>query len=224
MSSARSMSDSAAEVFVTIAIPTFNRAALLRDCLISALGQAYQNFEVLVSDNASTDETPELLKEFSDPRLRVIRQKTNIGLIRNFNACLAEARGDYVVFVPDDDRIRPWMLERCIALIKHEPQLSAVIALCDTRSTTLGRTWPGLASSRLRTGIWNGTDVLMEYLKDQISVTMCSVMLRTAALRAAGGLRVRPSFRRRCGSMGSSFVDRKGWIDQRILRHIPFSQ
>src|SRR4051794_12551277 len=80
--------------FVTIAIPTFNRADLLVDCLRSALAQTYSAFEVVVSDNASTDHTQEVLSRFTDRRLRVIRQDRNIGLLPNWNACLAAAKGD----------------------------------------------------------------------------------------------------------------------------------
>ena len=96
---------------VTIAIPTFNRARLLKDCILSALSQTYQHFEIVVSDNASTDETVEVLRQFRDRRLRVIRQRSNIGMLPNWNACLAEAKGDYILFVSDDDRIAPWMLK-----------------------------------------------------------------------------------------------------------------
>src|SRR5450759_2852582 len=84
------------EPLLTIAIPTFNRAGMLKDCILSALSQTYKNFEVIVSDNASTDETQEVLKSFCDRRLRVVRQKTNIGLLPNWNACLAEASGEYI--------------------------------------------------------------------------------------------------------------------------------
>ena len=114
---------------VTIAIPTFNRASWLRDCVRAALAQSYQRLEVVVSDNASTDETAAVLDEFSDRRLRVVRQRENIGPTPNWNACLAQAKGDYIVFLPDDDRISPWLLERCIALIRSEPQIPVIMAL-----------------------------------------------------------------------------------------------
>src|SRR6266436_6050451 len=90
----------ASQPLVTIAIPTFNRAPWLNDCVHSALSQTYQNFEILVSDNASTDGTEEVLRQFTDRRIRVVRQKTNIGLLPNLNTCLAQARGDYVIFIP----------------------------------------------------------------------------------------------------------------------------
>ena len=82
-----------ANPMVTIAIPTFNRATWLRDCVRVALTQSYRRFEVLVSDNASSDETAMVLDQFSDERLRVVRQPRNIGATANWNACLAEARG-----------------------------------------------------------------------------------------------------------------------------------
>ena len=180
-------SDGADGPLVTMAVPTFNRASLLKDCVLSILTQSYENFEVVVSDNASTDETQKVLSEFHDARLRVVTQKDNIGQIPNWNACLAEAKGDYIVFVSDDDRIAPWLLERCISLVKCEPQLLIVLALNDIHLTAESRTLPAVASKTLGTGIYEGADILLEYLKGRISVQMCSIMIRTDTLRLAGG-------------------------------------
>jgi glycosyltransferase involved in cell wall biosynthesis len=172
---------------VTIAIPTFNRAPLLKDCVISALAQTYRNFEVLVSDNASTDNSEEILRQFDDSRLRILRQRKNIGLIPNWNACLANARGEYIVVLPDDDRIAPWLLERCIGLIKEQKQIPVVITLCNVHSVSAGQTWPGGTSGKLPTGICSGVDALLEYLGDRINVAICSIMMRTDVVRAHGG-------------------------------------
>jgi glycosyltransferase involved in cell wall biosynthesis len=172
---------------VTIAIPTFNRASWLKDCVCLALSQSYPRFEVLVSDNASTDDTALVLDQFKDGRLRVIRHPNNIGATANWNACLAEAKGEYVVFVPDDDRIAPWLLERCIALIRSAPQVPIIMALGEAYVVASGRTLPSLASRTLRTGIWNGVDVLNEYLTRRITVQGCTTILRTERLRAWGG-------------------------------------
>jgi glycosyltransferase involved in cell wall biosynthesis len=172
---------------VTIAIPTFNRASWLGECIGAALAQSYQNFEVLVSDNASTDETPVVLGQISDPRLRVVRQEENIGLIRNWNACLAEATGDYIVFVSDDDLVAPFLLERCVTLIKEEPKLPIVICLTDTSILDEGHTLQATPSQKFGTGVWDGGDLLLEYLRRRISPTMCGVLFRTEKLRAIGG-------------------------------------
>src|SRR5262249_35489479 len=173
---------------VTIAIPTFNRASWLKGCINSALAQSYLRFEILVSDNASTDKTAEVLKEFDDRRFRVLRQQRNLGLVPNCNACLAEAKGEYILFVPDDDRIAPWLLECCIALVRTDPQIPIVIALCDVFIAAEGRRIPALSSRQLGTGIWEGLDILREFLNDHIlSFQMAGIMFRTQALREIGG-------------------------------------
>src|SRR5262245_13091376 len=106
------MSDSpSSDPLVTIAIPTFNRSAWLQGCLAAALQQTYGHFEIVVSDNASTDATQDVLRGFASAKMRVIRQAQNIGLVANWNACLAAARGSHIVFVSDDDTIAPWLLE-----------------------------------------------------------------------------------------------------------------
>jgi glycosyltransferase involved in cell wall biosynthesis len=179
--------ESADGPLVTIAIPTFNRASWLPHCIGAALAQSYQNFEVLVSDNASTDETPAVLAQIGDPRLRVVRQKENIGLIRNWNACLAEARGAYIIFVSDDDLVTPFLLDRCVTLIREEPKLPIVICLTDTHILDEGHTLRATPHQKFGTGVWDGSDLLLEYLKRRISPTMCGVLFRTEALRAIGG-------------------------------------
>ena len=173
---------------VTIAIPTFNRAAVLKGCITAALAQTYGRFELLVSDNASLDETQIILNSFGDDRLRIIRQKTNIGLLPNYNACLEAATGDYIVFVADDDRIAPHLLERCINLVRRQPRLPVVITLSNLHAVSFGKIRPPRASRSHPTGIWDGADVLTDFLTDQITVTMCGVMLRTDLLRMNGGL------------------------------------
>jgi hypothetical protein len=198
MGDAMTLTDSAradpAYPFITIAIPTFNRAALLKGCVAAALSQTYRHSEVVVSNNASLDDTRSVLSGFSDTRLRVINQDANIGMIPNWNACLANAKGDYIVFLSDDDRIAPEMLKRCAHLIRQQPQLSTVIALSNIHAASLGRTKPAHASRFHDTGIWDGTEILMDYLTDQITVTMCSILMRTELLRAHGGLPLNPRY------------------------------
>ena len=183
------LTDPANDPVVTIAIPTFNRALLLRDCILSALGQSYPHFEVLVSNNASTDETQEVLTHFTDQRLRIVKHKRNIGLLPNWNFCLAEAKGRYIVFVSDDDRIAPDMLERMMSIIERGPEIPVVLALCDAYASERETTWHTPKSRHFGTGIWKGTDLLIEYLRGNIFTVMCGILLRTDVLRAQGGFR-----------------------------------
>lgn len=173
---------------VTIAIPTFNRAAWIEGAVTRALAQTCADFEVLVSDNASTDETSAVLAQLDDPRLRVVRHTSNLGLVGNWNFCLAEARGAYFALVPDDDCIEPRFVERCMELLQVDPELPIILALTDFRSDSdNGRFFRANSNARFSTGIWNGADLLGEFLEGRLPVQMCSVLVRTELLRAQGG-------------------------------------
>ena len=170
--------------------------------MLAALSQTYQNYEIVVSDNASSDETQAVLAEFDDHRLRVIRQDRNLGLAGNWNACLTEARGEYIALVPDDDRIAPWFLERCLALVERDPGLPIVIALSDDGlAVEGGRILRAIPNRRFATGIWDGPAILKEFLDDRISAQMCSILIQVDALRARGGFPVEHPFE----------LDKAGW-------------
>lgn len=188
MSSSEAVLESARGPLVTIAIPTFNRAALLRRCVQLALSQTYSNIEVLVSDNASTDDTPKVLHELRNQRLRVVRQETNIGLLPNWNACLAAARGEYIVFASDDDEISPQLVERCVDAVGIQSHVPIVVALNNFHMSSLRQVRPARSSTRIGTGLQKGIDVLLEFLNDEIIVAMCGMIVRTEALRAGGGM------------------------------------
>ena len=171
----------------TIAIPTFNRAHWLRSCVASALSQTVESFEVIVSDNASDDATLEVLGEFDDERLSVVRQPRNIGPIGNWNACLSAANGTYVTMLSDDDSVAPFFLARCNSLITDDCDLSLVVTLGDVFDGPTGLTRPATRSRVLRSGIYQGTEILKEFLRGNISPQMCTLAIKTEALRARGG-------------------------------------
>ena len=81
----------------SILIPVYNRAGLIEATIRSALAQSYDPIEVVVVDNASTDATWEVLQRLAleDPRLRIFRNETNLGPVRNWRACAEHARGHY---------------------------------------------------------------------------------------------------------------------------------
>ena len=172
----------------TIAIPTFNRSEWLGRCVASALAQTHDSFEVLVSDNGSDDETPQVLAEISDPRLITIRQPRNIGPIANWNACVENARGEFIVMLSDDDYLAPHFLSRCGELVADRTKpVQVIVALGDVVDPDTGWMNTARQSRALRTGIRRGTDVLSEFLLGAISPQMCTVAIRTTSLRSAGG-------------------------------------
>lgn len=111
---------------VTVAIPTYNRAAYLMEALASVLAQDHPDFDVLVVDNCSTDDTPEHLATVCDPRLRWVRNESNLGPIGNNNRCMELATGDYLYLMHDDDQMEPENLSRKAALLDAFPNLAFV--------------------------------------------------------------------------------------------------
>jgi glycosyltransferase involved in cell wall biosynthesis len=105
---------------VTIAIPTYNRSATVGRAIDSALAQTHERLEVLVGDDASKDETAELLGELADrdARVRVVRRDRNAGMVANMDATLRGATGDYVMLLADDDWLGPRCVERTLAAVQ----------------------------------------------------------------------------------------------------------
>jgi len=89
--------------FFSIVIPTYNRAENLKFAIANILEQAFEDYELIVSNNNSTDRTDEAIKEFKDNRIIYIKNKTNIGWIRNIEKSINLAKGKYVILQGDDD-------------------------------------------------------------------------------------------------------------------------
>ncbi len=89
--------------FFSIVIPTFNRLEDLRFTLFCIMRQSFKDYEIIISDNCSTDKTKEFIKEIKDKRVRYYRNKENIGSIQNFKKALGYAKGEYIFFHGDDD-------------------------------------------------------------------------------------------------------------------------
>ena len=102
-----------AEPAVTVCVPSFNGMRHLEDCLDSVAAQTFDDFEVLVVDDASTDGTAAAAESFRarDPRVRVESNPRNLGLVRNWNRCVELARGRWLKFVFQDDVIAPTCVE-----------------------------------------------------------------------------------------------------------------
>lgn len=115
---------------VSVCLPTYNRAGYLAQCLAGILAQTFRDFEVIVSDNCSTDATAEVVGAFNDPRIRYVRNARNIGVFPNMNQCLDLARGQYICILHDDDLYEPRFLEREVAMLDRYP--SAAFVHCAT--------------------------------------------------------------------------------------------
>jgi glycosyltransferase involved in cell wall biosynthesis len=115
---------------VSIGLPVRNGARYLEQSLDALLAQSFTDFELIISDNASTDSTTAICKSYAarDPRIRFLRQADNIGSAANHNEVFRRARGKYFKWASDDDLYDPDLIRRCVEIL--ETRSEVVVAHC----------------------------------------------------------------------------------------------
>ena len=111
-----------ARPLVTVIVPTFNRAAIVGRAIRSVLGQTFLNWELLVVDDASTDNTEQVVKNFPDRRIRYIRHDQNRRVSAARNTGIRSAQGEYVSFLDDDDEWLPEKLVKEVEVFRNSAQ------------------------------------------------------------------------------------------------------
>lgn len=111
---------------VSIGIPVYNGENYLEQALDSILAQSFQDFEVIISDNASTDRTEEICRAYAkkDARVRYHRNEKNIGSGKNFNQVFELAKGEYFKWTAHDDVCGPGFVESCVKVLDGDPSVS----------------------------------------------------------------------------------------------------
>jgi len=171
---------------VSIAIPTYNRAdSFLKGAIECALKQTYENIELIISDNCSSDNTEEVVKQFQDPRIIYTKQKANIGPNNNFNYCLSQAQGDYFLLLLDDDRIDPDFIDTCIRAANYDRGFGIIrtgTRLIDENDRVMAEksnTGAGLSSK----------DFYLAWFTNKLTLFLCSTLFNTSKLKAIGGFK-----------------------------------
>lgn len=193
---------------VSICIPTYNRAGtFLPQALAAALGQTYRNLEILVSDNASTDGTPELMRGVQDPRVRYCRQEKNLGSVGNIDFCIQASRGAYTLLLMDDDSIDPDFVEACIAAARNDPDAGLIrtgARIVDEGNNVTHR-MPNLVAGL------DFTQFVLAWIEGRTAPFLCSTLFRTGALQDIG---IRSRHRRWDDVMGEfEIAFRHGRVD-----------
>lgn len=111
---------------ISVAIPTYNRARMVREAVLAALAQAGAVHEIVVSDDASTDETLCTIENLRDSRIKLVRQRQNSGGVGNWNAAIDQTQGDLIACCTDDDRFLPGHLEASAAYLEEHPEIGLV--------------------------------------------------------------------------------------------------
>ncbi len=178
-------------VKVTVGIPTYNRAEWLSQTIESVLQQTLPDFQLIISDNASEDTTPEVVASFNDRRIAYKRSEHNLGPVRNLNRLIELAATEFLVLLPDDDLMYPRYLESAVDFMERFGTAGLVHTAFDvldaqgkvvTRKRPLKPRSPemlearGHALERLMVSTW--------------PLCFSSTMYRTEAITRAGGLEV----------------------------------
>jgi glycosyltransferase involved in cell wall biosynthesis len=171
---------------ITIAIPTYNRAeTYLPQALKSALNQTYPNLEIIVSDNCSTDNTQAVVTDIADPRLRYFRHYSNIGSAANFNFCVEQAKGKYLLMLHDDDLIDYDFVKSCIEAANGTSDPGIVrtgVRMIDSQGNVLVEV-PNLAAGLSLDGFFR------KWFSRQAPIHLCHTLVNTQRLREIGGFK-----------------------------------
>lgn len=129
---------------LSIGLPVYNGERFLEQSLDALLAQTFDDFELIISDNASTDRTAEICQEYAarDRRIRYIRQPKNVGAGPNHNLLVPLARGQYFKWASHDDLYEPTLHQRCVDVLDADPEpvlVHAFDAIIDERGEVIRR-------------------------------------------------------------------------------------
>ena len=143
---------------VSICMPTYNGSKHISEAIESILNQSFSNFELLIIDDGSSDDTVSIIKSFSDDRIRFIQNVKNCGLVGNWNRCLSEAKGSYIRFLFQDDIMSGDSLEKQVDAFRG----NSMVSLCFGASCVIND--QGRVTMRRRpfkrSRIFNGDEIM----------------------------------------------------------------
>lgn len=166
----------------SIILPTYNRLAFLRPAVDSVCAQTFSDWELVIADDGSDDETTAYLRTLESPRVRVLFLAHSGNRSRVRNAALGAATGRYVAFLDSDDLWRPEKLERQLALMQKEP----ACAWCYTAFTIVDAEGAPLASERGRRWTPHAGDIFAAVVRTTASIRTPAVIASAKLVRDAG--------------------------------------
>lgn len=195
---------------VSVCIPTYRGEAHIRAAITSVLAQTLDDFELIVVDDNSPDNTAALVSSFVDPRIRFLRNPANLGPEGNWNRCLHEAHGKYFKLLPHDDLLHPDCLRRQVEILEADSESSLALVFCARQViNAAGRQQTTRGFPHRRSGRIAANEVIRACLRRG-----------TNLLGEPGGVLMRRELASRVGPFNAAFpyvIDLEYWF--RLLLH-----
>jgi len=169
----------------SILLPTYKRS-FLKECIDSILAQTYELWELIIVNDASPEDIRGIVEAYTDPRIRYYENQHNIGakqLVKQWNYCLSLAKGEYVICMGDDDRLKPNCLETYTQLIARYPN----VAVLHGQTDIIDEHDHLLRHTPSRPEIESAMSLLYHRMVDRMPQFIGDFCYRTADLRAKGG-------------------------------------
>jgi len=193
MSTTQSSSDRYPPASVSVVIPTYNRAYIIGDALQSALAQTYRDFEIVVVDDGSSDNTREVIESFQDSKIRYIRHDRNRGCSAAANTGIEAARGSIVAFLDSDDQWKPEYLELQVRFLSRHPQVGVVF--CNTVIENRdGTSFPLMSAMEVFPNLVMKNAPLPEYVISSRQIYLC--LLQEVPVKPSAAVVRRELFKR----------------------------
>jgi len=197
---------------ITIAVTTFNRKEMLKQCLASILHQEFSDYEVLVGNNFTEEVLTLESLEISDPRVNIVNHQSNLGQLGNMNYLLAEAKGRYFTWLADDDMLTPECLVAISAALEQHAYPKCVFSSYIDAPEYI----PGTpeSSDHLSRQIY-GPEFVQQYLSRKLKLIGCYGGFETSYLREVGGIR-------KLGTRFSPYADNLIAIEAGLLDRVVY--
>lgn len=171
---------------LSVCIPAYNNASYIRQTIEAVLDQDCEDFELVIIDDCSSDNTAEVVESVNDSRIRLVRNEKNLGMTGNWNKCIEEAAGKYVKLICADDILYEGSLKKEMAALDANPDVNLVMSdtiLIDMSGKKVGsfKRWPVK-------GVMDGTKLAkISLLFNNFFGAPCNNMFRKSAAAEVGG-------------------------------------
>ena len=173
---------------LSVIVPNYNHARFLDSSLPSILRQSFQPLEVIVLDDASTDNSIEVIRRYAtqNPLVRLVQNEKNLGVMPNLNKGIGLARGQYVFIGSADDEVLPGLFEHSMRLLAQHPQAGLSCTICEWRYTDSGLSWHMGVGMAEQAAYLSPDDLVRVGRKGKLLISSSSVIFKREALRDVG--------------------------------------